>query len=149
MQTFYLTDPGKVRTHNEDNVTILNNNNQEFLLAVADGMGGHRAGEIASSITINHLTKSFKEKETIGTKEEAIHFLKQAVSEANEKIYAYTEDDNIRSQNLCKKLGMRQEGFFKEFISFVKNPDGTPKYENTLQFAILKKEWRLRSQQKE
>ena len=23
MQTFYLTDPGKVRTHNEDNVIIL------------------------------------------------------------------------------------------------------------------------------
>ena len=30
---------------------------------------------------------------------------------------------------------------FKEFISFVKNPDGTPHYENTYQYAILKKEW--------
>ena len=38
---------------------------------------------------------------------------------------------------------MRQEGVFKEFISFINNPDGTPKYENTLQFAILKKEWDL------
>ena len=36
---------------------------------------------------------------------------------------------------------MRQEGLFKEFISFVKNPDGTPHYENTYQYAILKKEW--------
>ena len=26
MQTFYMTDAGKVRTHNEDNVIILNNN---------------------------------------------------------------------------------------------------------------------------
>ena len=57
------------------------------------------------------------------------------------RIYAYTEDYNLSSQHLCEKLGMRQEGFFKEFISFVKNPDGTPKYENTLQYAILKKEW--------
>ena len=40
-----------------------------------------------------------------------------------------------------EKLGMRQEGLFKEFISFVKNPDGTPHYENTYQYAILKKEW--------
>lgn len=57
------------------------------------------------------------------------------------RIYAYTEDYNIPSQRLCEKLGMRQEGLFKEFISFVNNPDGTPKYENTYQYAILKKEW--------
>lgn len=36
---------------------------------------------------------------------------------------------------------MRLEGKFKEFISFVNNADGTPKYENTWQYAILKKEW--------
>ena len=42
-------------------------------------------------------------------------------------------------QHLCEKLGMRREGLFLEFISFVKNPDGTPKYENTLQYAVLKK----------
>lgn len=57
------------------------------------------------------------------------------------RIYAYTEDYNLTSQKLCRKLGMRQEGLFKEFISFVNNPDGTPKYENTLQFAILRSEW--------
>ena len=57
------------------------------------------------------------------------------------RIYAYTEDYNKASQHLCEKLGMRQEGLFKEFISFVKNPDGTPHYENTYQYAILKKEW--------
>ena len=28
-----------------------------------------------------------------------------------------------------------------EFISFVNNPDGSPRYENTVQYAILKKEW--------
>ena len=60
------------------------------------------------------------------------------------RIYAYTEDYNVASQRLCKKLGMRKEGEFKEFISFVKNPDGTPHYENTFQFAILKKEWEKR-----
>ena len=58
------------------------------------------------------------------------------------RIYAYTEDDNIASQRLCEKLGMRREGLFKEFVSFVKNEDGSPKYENTLQYAILKKEWK-------
>ncbi|MEK3923289.1 MULTISPECIES: GNAT family N-acetyltransferase [Paenibacillus] len=57
------------------------------------------------------------------------------------RLYAYVEDDNFRSQKLCEKLGMRREGLFLEFISFVKNEDGTPKYENTYQYALLKKEW--------
>lgn len=57
------------------------------------------------------------------------------------RIYAYTEDYNLPSQKLCEKLGMRREGLFQEFVSFVNNPDGTPLYENTMQYAILKKEW--------
>lgn len=57
------------------------------------------------------------------------------------RIYAYVEDTNIRSQKLCERLGMRKEGCFKEFISFTKNEDGTPRYEDTLQYAVLKREW--------
>ncbi len=51
-------------------------------------------------------------------------------------IYAYIEDYNAASQRLCEKLGMRREGRFLEFVSFVNNPDGTPLYENTWQYAI-------------
>ena len=36
---------------------------------------------------------------------------------------------------------MGKEGLFMEFISFVGNADGTPKYENTCLYALLKKEW--------
>ena len=57
------------------------------------------------------------------------------------RIYAYTEDTNAPSRRLCEKLGMRREGLFLEFVSFVNAPDGTPLYENTCQYAILKKEW--------
>ena len=57
------------------------------------------------------------------------------------RIYAYTEDYNISSQKLCEKLGMRREGMFKEFVSFIKDANGEPIYENTMQYAILKKEW--------
>lgn len=90
MQTFYLTDPGKVRTHNEDNVIILNNNNNEFLLAVADGMGGHKAGEVASQIAIDHLHDEFEKLETFGTKENAIDWLRNIVVEINNMIFDYT-----------------------------------------------------------
>ncbi len=57
------------------------------------------------------------------------------------RIYAYTEDYNIPSQRLCERLGMRREGLFMEFVSFIHHPDGTPLYENTMQYAILKREW--------
>lgn len=92
MQTFYLTDAGKVRSHNEDNVTILNNNNQEFLLAVADGMGGHKAGEVASKIAIDHLTDEFYKLETFGEKEVAIEWLRRIVTEINNMIFKYTDE---------------------------------------------------------
>ena len=60
------------------------------------------------------------------------------------RIYAYTEDTNLPSQHLCERLGMRREGLFMEFVSFINNPDGTPLYENTVQYAILKREWEER-----
>jgi len=60
------------------------------------------------------------------------------------RIYTYTEDYNFSCQKLCEKLGMRKEGLFKQFVSFVNNPDGTPLYENTFQYAILKDEWESR-----
>lgn len=90
MQTFYMTDAGKVRTHNEDNVTIINNKNNEFILAVADGMGGHKAGEVASSIAIEHLSESFESLESLGKKEDAIDWLRKIVKEINNQIFSYT-----------------------------------------------------------
>ncbi len=91
MQTFYFTDPGKVRDHNEDNVTIISNQNNEFILAVADGMGGHTSGEIASKITIDTIREEFENLETIGTKEDAIEFLRNIVKDINEKIFDYAD----------------------------------------------------------
>lgn len=74
---------------------------------------------------------------------EAVYaFFDYLFKEANaRRIYIYTEDDNVACQHLVEKLGMRKEGVFKEFVSFVKNDAGMPIYENTFQYAILKKEW--------
>ena len=90
MNSYYLTDPGKIRTHNEDSVLIMTNNNNEVLMIVADGMGGHRSGEIASSIVVSHVGKSFSDKEKLGTKEEAKEWMKNVISESNVLIYKYT-----------------------------------------------------------
>ena len=92
MQTFYFTDPGKVRSHNEDNVTIINKNNKEFVLAIADGMGGHKAGEIASSIAIEHIINSFNSMESFGDKDNAIEWLRNIVKEINSQIFDYAKN---------------------------------------------------------
>lgn len=93
MEYSYLTDPGKVRDHNEDSVTIVKNESGEILLILADGMGGHRGGEIASSIAVTHISKRFTEINSVGSREESISFLKEIVSETNMLLYKYTEEN--------------------------------------------------------
>lgn len=90
IKTFYLTDAGRVRTHNEDSVTILKNKSDEYLLMVADGMGGHRKGEVASSIALTHLGKRFTDSASIGTKLDAVNWLNDNVNEINKEILEYT-----------------------------------------------------------
>ena len=93
MDTFYLTDTGKIRDHNEDSVIILSNDQGEYLLAVADGMGGHKAGEVASAIVINQLTEEFYNLDTLGDKDNAIEFLRNVVVDMNNKIFDYTKEN--------------------------------------------------------
>lgn len=92
MITYYQTDSGKVRSHNEDSVVIVKNLSNEYLMVVADGMGGHRAGEIASSMVVSELGNRFSSLSSIGTKEEAVSWLKEVVDEINIKILRYADE---------------------------------------------------------
>ncbi len=89
MKTSYLTDSGRVRSHNEDSVTILKNTSGEYLLIVADGMGGHRKGEVASSIVVTTLGKRFNNLATVGTKLDAVNWLNDTVNDINNEILTY------------------------------------------------------------
>lgn len=91
MTTYYQTDPGKVRSHNEDSVAIVKNMSGEYLMIVADGMGGHKAGEVASSLVVSELGKRFSLLSSIGTKEEAALWLKEIIDEINIKILKYAQ----------------------------------------------------------
>ncbi len=91
MKTYYQTDTGRVRSHNEDSVTIVKNLTSEYLMIVADGMGGHKAGEVASSLVVTEMGKRFSELSSIGTKEEAVNWLKEMTDEMNMKILKYAE----------------------------------------------------------
>lgn len=92
MKSFYLTDTGRVRSHNEDSVTIVKNASGEHLMIVADGMGGHRAGEIASSMVVTQIGTRFSNLSTIGSKMDAVKWLKENVDEVNASILKYGEE---------------------------------------------------------
>ncbi len=93
MRSFYLTDPGRVRSHNEDSVTIVKNSSNEHLMIVADGMGGHRAGEVASSMVVTHIGARFSALSTIGSKKDAVNWLNANINEINSKILKYAEEN--------------------------------------------------------
>ena len=89
MEYFSITDPGKVRERNEDAVAICENGTGEKLLIVADGMGGHKNGEVASHLALDHITNRFKNISSVGNKEDAINWIQTTVSEANVEIFKY------------------------------------------------------------
>ena len=89
MKTFCLTDPGKVRDHNEDSVLIINKKSGDVLLAIADGMGGHSAGEVASNIAISYLGNHFQESFEHKDKLEAASWLRDSVDSINRLIFEH------------------------------------------------------------
>ncbi len=55
-----LTDTGMVRDHNEDNFLI---SPKESFVVVADGMGGHQSGEVASGMAVETILKYYEDTE--------------------------------------------------------------------------------------
>ena len=92
MEYFSITDPGKIRERNEDAVAICENGTGEKLLIVADGMGGHKNGEVASKLALNHITNRFENISSVGNKEDAINWIQTTVSEANVEIFKYVTE---------------------------------------------------------
>src|SRR5215467_2686800 len=57
LRFYAATDVGKVRDHNEDNFLV---DKKLALFIVADGMGGHAAGEVASAIAVRTVHEEIK-----------------------------------------------------------------------------------------
>jgi len=80
---------GQVRAANQDVCGEFADGLGRRLLVVADGMGGHAAGEVASDLAINALSASMKERNSTGegwTPEQAADLIRAALKDANRKI---------------------------------------------------------------
>jgi serine/threonine protein phosphatase PrpC len=59
MKHFYITHQGRSKEHNEDRLLVKELAGGSLLMAVADGLGGHAAGELAAQIAIEVLDSYF------------------------------------------------------------------------------------------
>jgi PPM family protein phosphatase len=78
-----ITDTGRVRDHNEDNFAVLELEGK-VLFVVADGMGGHEAGEVASRIAVETVCRVVREDLASSTDYRGL--VERAVQAANSEV---------------------------------------------------------------
>ena len=90
---FYRTDIGKVRVNNEDQAMAITNASGNVLLIVCDGMGGQNKGDLASSLAVNTIVSSFKDRKGFLNSYFARLWVGQAIREANKSIYEQSQSN--------------------------------------------------------
>ncbi len=86
------THVGMVREKNEDSYYI--DEKERKLFVVADGMGGHQAGEIASNMTVETIAVLFREKlNGQGLLDNAKETIDSIIDKANEVVYRKSFED--------------------------------------------------------
>jgi len=78
MKAAYRTDTGLIRDQNEDTIVV---NDEMKLYILADGMGGHNAGEVASALAASVMTEALQDEQP------SVAALDASVKKANTVIY--------------------------------------------------------------
>src|SRR5918999_4914123 len=107
LQPFGVTDAGKVRENNED-ALLVGEGEDETLFAVADGIGGFEAGEVASSIVIDVLKRLRPDAS-----------FEQAIREANRRVLAAGRGDEKLSGMGTTVVAVRFRGTQAEPVAEV------------------------------
>ena len=86
MESFSITDTGRTRNSNQDSVFCEENAVGVFpnLFLVADGMGGHNAGDLASRTCVETFVERLKESKKrtpVGAMEDAVEYANRAIME--------------------------------------------------------------------
>lgn len=105
MKVYAISDVGKVRPINEDSYYLPAEG--ERFCAVADGMGGHNAGEVASRLAVDAFADRMRSSER--TNAMAIH---DAVEAANEQVYTEAGKDACKAGMGTTFTGLCEENGF-------------------------------------
>lgn len=92
MELAYLTTTGKVRSKNEDTVLLVGDATKG-LAVVADGMGGHAAGETASAIVKQIFAEAYADMPNRPM--ELSSWIERLVKEANAQIQRFSQVENL------------------------------------------------------
>ncbi|MFN7544468.1 MAG: PP2C family protein-serine/threonine phosphatase [Acidobacteriota bacterium] len=103
MQSYGLSDPGRVRKNNEDYFLI---DDHKSLYIVADGMGGAQAGETASRLAAETVKESMAMRKKPNLKD-----LEESLMEANERVKrAAAADHNLEGMGTTLVGVLEDEG---------------------------------------
>ena len=106
------SDVGSVREQNEDAFHTLlgtGSDNEFFdaLLIVADGMGGHAAGEVASEMAVTNLPKHLVEgMSSANDQDDLAEILSESVRKTNRDIFDKSKEDETRGMGTTLTAGM-------------------------------------------
>ena len=104
MKVVSATNVGNYRKNNEDSYYL---NESKKLYVLADGMGGHLAGERASNMATEIVAKDFEDGKKIASIENAIEILSSSIRDANKKIYdSSQENENYRGMGTTLSCGI-------------------------------------------
>ena len=95
MEIALLTDVGQKRSNNQDYVNRYTNRAGIDLIVLADGMGGHRAGHIASEMTATDLGASWVDTQ-LNTLNDVREWMVAVLEEENKKIYQLGQTDEYK-----------------------------------------------------
>ena len=95
MEIALLTDVGQKRTNNQDYVNHFVNRAGRTMILLADGMGGHRAGNIASEMAVTDLGAAWGDTQ-IETVNEVREWFAHHLEIENQKIYQLGRDEAYR-----------------------------------------------------
>lgn len=91
MKGQFLTDRGQIRSVNEDAGGIFFNRANQLLAIVADGMGGHQAGEVASEMATDIIKNAWKKTDKFSAADKVEQWLTKKINKMNESIYNYSQ----------------------------------------------------------
>lgn len=90
MRVMSATNVGNYRKNNEDSYFV---NDSKNLYILADGMGGHLAGEKASKMATDIIASHFKKNKNIRKTEDVIEILSSSIKNANKEIFESSENN--------------------------------------------------------